>query len=163
MKPALLYHASPVRGVKKFEPRAESVRDSNEGPVVFASSDKAYASMFIVPTDDSWTKRGRFSKDEPWFMVISDRQGFVYADQGGSIYQFDPGDFNFDSQRSMGSIEWTSSHTVNPVNEEPCHSGYEAMKDLGVKVYFVDAETFRSIQTSNDYGRSIITSLTPNL
>lgn len=45
-RPKILYHASPNRSINVFEPRREKVRDPEEGPVVFATPDKALASAF---------------------------------------------------------------------------------------------------------------------
>ena len=54
-KPKVLYHASPRRGLQKIEAREGRVRDSEEGPVVFGTPEKAYASCFLLQgTNDSW-------------------------------------------------------------------------------------------------------------
>ena len=36
-----LYHASNNKNIDVLKPRQESIRDPNEGPVVFASQDKS--------------------------------------------------------------------------------------------------------------------------
>jgi hypothetical protein len=36
----------PIGNIEKFEPRAKSIRDSEEGPVVFATPDLALATTF---------------------------------------------------------------------------------------------------------------------
>lgn len=163
-KPDTLYHASARHDITIFEPRAESVRDVEEGPVVFATPDKAYASLFITPTDDSWTMRGRFSRDgivTPWHMVISDRKRFLELDRGGAIYSLSATSFNSDPEKNMPGIEYTSTDFVAPDSVERYNSALEAMIGLGVNVYFVDEATFLAIRRSDDYGAQILKGLKP--
>lgn len=163
-KPLVLYHASQSKHIDEFEPRRGGYRDPGEGPVVFATPDKAYATLFLVKSNDSWTFKGRYSEagvKGPWHIIISDKDRFVAADKGGSIYSFDPNNFSFDPHRNMGSNEWTSHTPVSPIGEEYYPSGLEAMKSAGVEVYFVDAATFSEIKNSEDYGYSILASLNP--
>lgn len=163
-KPTILYHSSLVRDIQEFEPRAETTRDVTEGPVVFATPDKGYASMFMVPTDDSWTAKGRFTTDgkvEPWHIVISDRERFNELDIGGMIYILNPSSFISDPDRNMHSIEWTSKNAVIPIGGEEYASALEAMYENGVNVFFTDLETFNRISMSDDHGRAIIHSLGP--
>lgn len=47
------------------------------------------------------------------------------------------------------------------VDKEEYESGLRAMLENGVKVYFVDRETFDAIKQSDDHGFEIIQSLTP--
>lgn len=165
-KPTVLYHASPTPNIEEFEPRREGYRDPTEGPVVFATPDKAYATLFLVNSNDSWTSKGRFSEagiNGPWHIIISDRERFEAADKGGSIYTFDPKDFSFDLHRNMGSNEWTSQTPVRPTGEEDYPSGVEAMKSAGVELYFVDTATFTKIKNSEDNGYSILASLSPEV
>lgn len=58
IKPPLLYHASQNTNITTLEPRALTVRNVDEGPVVFATPDKKYVTTFLVPTDDNWTNMG---------------------------------------------------------------------------------------------------------
>ncbi len=162
-KPSILYHASPNRGITVFHPKKESFREANEGPVVFATPDKAYAMIFLIKTDNAWTTIGRFSEagvPGPWHIIISDRDRFEKADVGGTLYEFDPKDFSYDKKRNMGNIEWTSQNPVKPIRKEDYPSGLEAMKSAGINVYFVDEATFNVIRHANDDGKSIINTLT---
>ena len=99
-KPPFLYHASANRDVKEFEPRVESYRDVDEGPVVFASPDKAYASMFIVPEiDDSWCQIA--THEGVATIVISDEKRFKELDRGGVIYSLPPDEFENDLTKNQ--------------------------------------------------------------
>jgi len=162
IKPSVLYHASESKTIKEFEPKNWTKRDSKEGPVVFATSDKAYASMFIVPSDDSWTLKGRYgdkSSVYAWHIIVNGRDRFTNVDKGGSIYNLPVESFSYDVNRNMADIEWTSQIPVRPKGQTNYKSGLEAMKKLGIKVYFVNDQTFNAIKKASDHGQSIISGL----
>ena len=139
-KPKVLYHASPNRNLQTIEPRRESVRDKDEGPVVFATHDEACATLFLVNTSDSWTFKGRINGIH--HHIISDRKRFEEMDKGGSIYEVPSDDFERKINHGWQSLEWTSTKPVNPIRKTDYSSGLDAMIDKGVQVYFVDKETF---------------------
>lgn len=162
--PKVLYHSSPNLEIKIFEPRREKVRDPEEGPVVFATPDKALAAAFLVRTDGSWVKIGRFSdnnKQTPWHLVTKNKRRFRKLDVGGAIYHLPPKGFSSDPTKGMGDMEWTNTKKVRPIKKEVYTSGEQAMKELGVNLYFVNRRTFRAINKSKDHGRKIILSLSP--
>lgn len=156
-KPKFLYHASRNRSIDIFEPRAESVRDLNEGPVVFATSDKTLASMFIVPTDDTWTSKGLYSGVHCF--VCSDELRFKGLDKGGAIYTLPPDTFDNDPDKGLGTREWTSKLPVRPLRKEVYESGLEVMINKGVQIYFLDQQQFQKFQKlkrSPDHGIRIL-------
>jgi len=155
-KPSVLYHASPNRDIEVFEPRAESVRDENEGPVVFATPSKAFASCFLVNTNNSWTAISRFNGIQT--IIISDRKRFESIDIGGAIYHLSSDTFIHEI-RGGGKDEWTSIVSVKPQSKDVFESGLQAMLDLGVQVYFVDSQTFSKISSADDYGYGILQNL----
>lgn len=142
-----LYHASQNKNIETLEPRAESFRDPGEGPVVFASDDKAYVSCFLVPTRDSNSKISIYRSDQhPTFhiMCISDEESFKKADKGGAIYYLSPEKFYLDSNK--GNTEWTSREKVRPIKKEIYDSGLDAMIENGVYVYFCDNDTLQDLK-----------------
>ena len=157
VKPQVLYHASSNRAIKVFEPRNESIRHPDEGPVVFATPSKVEASKFIVNTSDSWTNLGAFNGVP--FMFCSDRKRFEESDKGGTIYHLPSDSFIIDERFNKGTNEWTSSVSVEPIGREDFDSGLDAMINFGVQVFFVDKETFQKVQESDDHGYSIIRGL----
>lgn len=162
-KPEVLYHASSRRDIQEFEPRQESIRDPLEGPVVFATPDKAYASCFLVPSDDSWVRISRFSENDSWKVIVGDKDRFIASDRGGSIYSLPVESFHNDPHKgTTGEQEWTSAQPVMPMSHEDYDSGIEAMREQGVEVFFVNRATFDRIKTAEDHGYGIISSLTPN-
>jgi len=163
-KPEVLYHASENKNIDEFEPRAESVRDKNEGPVVFATPDKALASCFIVPSTDSWTQKSIFTlptKEKIHVLVISDKERFKEADKGGAIYSLPGDNFETDLEKGMKDKEWICREPVKPTDKTEYKTGMEAMIENGVKVFFVDKETFQKIRNSEDHGAEILKTLKP--
>lgn len=156
--PPALYHASPSGDITVFTPRAESTRDPNEGPRVFATPSKALATVFVVKTDDSWANSGTIS-DVP-YMIISDRARFDSLDTGGYIYSLPTDTFENDPSKGLGELEWTSAVPVVPTNKEYFKSGLDAMLDAGVQVYFLDAETYARFKSDPDHMAENLNALT---
>jgi hypothetical protein len=153
-KPKYLYHASQNPNIYILKPCAKSVRDPNEGPVVFATPSLPYVTMFLVNSDDSWTTKGRFNKT--FYTVISDKNRFLKTDKGGTIYTLPNDAFYCDLKRGMGKLEWVSKKPVKPIGKKHYESGLEAMIDNGVQVYFVGKQTFQKIRQAEDHGFSIL-------
>ena len=148
-KPPFLYHASANREIKTFEPRAKSIRDPEEGPVIFATPDLALATTFLVSeANDSWTQIGKM--DGTPYMVIRDKKHFMRRDKGGSIYKFNSGGFTSHPHRGMGEDEWVSKDSVTPVEKTDIESALDAMIENGVQVFFVDKKTFNRIKHDAD-------------
>jgi len=143
-QPEYLYHGSPETQIEIFEPRAEGVRDKKEGPVVFGSPSRAFAAMFLVPSDDSWTTKSRIG--DSYYHIISDRERYLREDKGGAIYTLPSLTFVSDPTKGMGKGEWTSKAAVAPVKTEVFKSGLEAQKSLGVQICFVGTEEFREMK-----------------
>lgn len=156
-KPKYLYHASSNKNIKVFEPKADSVRHPDEGPVVFATTSEKNASKFIVPCNDSWSNLGRFNGVN--YALYCDKAKFIKEDKGGAIYTFSSDNFYHETKFGGTSDEWVSKSSVTPVSKRIYESGLEAMLSLGVQVYFVDKKVFENIKNSNDHGYSIVSNL----
>jgi len=159
-KPKVLYHASSKRDLQKIEVRAESIRSPEEGPVVFGTPDKAYASCFLLQgTNDSWLIVSQWSnnpdKPGPWNFICSDRERFEDNDHGRTIYLISPEGFTTDPKKGAGIVEWVSRNDVYPIGKLDYDSAFEAMIDNGVQVIFTDIETLKRMRDSDDQGYSI--------
>lgn len=144
----VLYHGSTNRNIKVFEPRADSVRDKNEGPVVFATPSLKLASCYLFKWDDSWVDQPTpmpdgDKTDYQVVMVISDKSRFKKEDKGGSIYILPAHGFKFDESKGLGIYEGINRAKVTPISQLNFSSGLEAMQQLGVQVHFVSREQFR--------------------
>jgi hypothetical protein len=152
-KRKFLYHASPVKGLKKIEPRSKTVPENfDKTPCIFATKYFDFATHFLVPHDDSWANGGAFSDQS--FFVISDKERFMKADEGGSIYLVEAKNFENYNKR-----EWFSKSLVKVNGEVTFSSGLMAMITQGVQVYFTDKETYKEIQRAKDHGLSILNAL----
>jgi hypothetical protein len=149
-KPKFLYHGSPDKNIQLFKPRAVTKpKNFKKGPVVFATDDFVNALKFLVPSDDSWTKKGSFFGVH--FCVIKDIKRFKKLDKGGSLYKLPS-----DSFVHYKFHEWYSQKTVKPLSKKDFKSGFEAMIDNHVQVYVVDNEIFKRIEKAKDHGASIL-------
>ena len=158
-KPKTLYVAAQTKGIKELVPIKGNYRDKNEGAVIFATPDKALASIFLIKNhNDSWTNLGYFG-GILYVVIKMDRDEFLKKDRGGSIYEVSSDDFDYKVDLGMGDKEWTSSKPVKPLKETFYTSALDTMIENGVNVYFVDKETFENIKNSEDHGRGILGSL----
>ena len=82
-KPAILYHGSPHGEIEELGPRRESMRDPEEGPVLFATQDLAVATVFMFKSKH-WGS-GQFG-DIPYAWIVETREEFIKKDKGGHIY-----------------------------------------------------------------------------
>lgn len=139
-KPPVLFHASSNTNIEVFEPRSNKVRDAKEGPKVFATPSRALASVFLIETDDSWVGSG--VADGVPYIIISDEERFKKLDKGGAIYSLPNATFENDPNKGLGKFEWTSAEPVKPVLKETITSALNDMLHHGVKVYFVDKDTY---------------------
>ncbi len=158
-KPKVLYHGSRSGSINLFEPRLGKLRDESEGAQIFASPSKAMATLFLVDTDDTWTQSG--AMDGVPYIIISDRERFEALDQGGYIYSLPSDSFESDSNKGLRELEYTSNDFVEPIEQEFVPSALQAMIENGVKVYFVEPDTWQAIQESEDDGEEIVMNLTP--
>ncbi len=159
-KPPVLFHASRNSNIEVFEPRQESFRDKDEGPLVFATPSRAMASIFLVEADDSWVGSGAIN-GEP-YIVISDEARYRSLDKGGVIYQLPSDTFENNPEKGLKKLEWTSKQAVVPIGKEIITSALDDMLTHGVKVYFVDNNTFQKLAEAGGPEKpGIIKNLTP--
>jgi hypothetical protein len=138
--PIFLYHGSTNKNLEKIEPRAVTVRDVNDGQVVFATPSQARASLFIIPSDDSWTNKSFVNG--VFYHVIADKNKYLENDKGGAIYTLNTDNFVSDERGK----EWVSKVSVKPIDKELFNSGIDAMEKYGVKVVFCDYKFLKKFQ-----------------
>ena len=153
LRPKYLYHASPILGLSKIEPRNRTAPEGfRKGPVVFATDSFSFATQFLVSHDDSWANGGAFGNT--YFFVISDRKRFKKADKGGSIYLVASEDF-----KNYNKHEWFTRKAVNTFGSVHFSSGLDAMIINKVQVYFVGPKVYVEIENAKDHGVSILNRL----
>jgi len=153
-KPSVFYHASKNKDIAELEPRQESYRDQNEGAVVFATPDKAIASIFLLDARHS----GKFD-GIPYAVIVDSREHFLSEDKGGRIYELNGDTFQNDPTKGLGKDEWVSKENVKPKESIEYKSALTVALEQGVQVYFVDEATSKAIKESDDYGLSILQKL----
>ena len=100
-KPSFLYHASPNSNIEEFEPRNKTTRNKDEGPKIFATPSREVASIFLVPTDDSWAGSGNFGG--AWYFFCNNEERFKKLDKGSTLYQLSSDGFSYDADILCGS------------------------------------------------------------
>lgn len=154
-KPPFLYHGSAHKNTEKIEPRNVSVRDENEGPVVFATQELGLATIFMAK---GITESGKFG-DVSYAVIVNTKENYIKDDTGGHVYVVPSDSFENNPDIGLGEYEWTSKEAVVPVDKIEYPSKLQAMLNNGVQVYFIDKATHRKIQDSDDHGLSILQSL----
>ncbi len=155
-KPQFLYHGSPHRDLEVIEPRRKSHRDPEEGELVFATQDIGLASVFMANSRHYGC--GRFNETK-YCYIVEHREEFILRDKGGHIYVLSSDGFENDPNKGLGEYEWTSKQKVKPKEKIEYPSSLDAMLENGVQVYFIDKETHKKIEQSNDHGYSILQDL----
>lgn len=132
IKQKFLYHGSSNKNIEELVPKAITIRNSDDGSVIFATPTKSRASLFIVPSDDSWTNKSCFNDIN--YHLISDKERYLKLDNGGAIYTLASDTFESDEKGN----EWISRVSVKPIDKEIFKSGVQAMEKYGVKIIFCD-------------------------
>src|SRR3989344_850823 len=154
-KPPFLYHGSAHGDISELEPRAEGVRDPNEGPVVFATQELALATIFMA---DGVVESGKFDST-PYAVINGSRENFIKNDKGGHVYIVPSDSFQNDPTKGLGEYEWTRREKVTADRVIQYASVLKAMLQNGIQVYFVDTQTHQKMKASDDHGLSILQKL----
>lgn len=157
-----LYHASANPDITEFEPREESSRYPGEGPLVFATPDKRVAAMFLAPKDGGLAEISKFDEDAV-LVIQNSADNFIAHDKGGAIYVLPSDTFTTDNSIGMQETEWVSKEAVKPISKEIYTTSIDAMRSMGVKLYFVDARIMNMVRNSSDHGMALLRSLPPYL
>ena len=154
-KPEFLYHGSAHRGLSELQPQSRLHR-ADEGELLYATQDLATAAIFLVGGVHYGC--GRFGETQ-YAWIISDRDEFIRNDKGGHIYILPSDSFEISQGRGLGNYEWASKVPVKPIKTIEYDSVVDTIIGNGVQVYFIDEDTYRKIEASDDHGRSIYNSM----
>jgi len=146
--PKILYHGSPNKEIERLEPRNIKVRSHNEGPVLFATPEKAGAMKNLMWSDDSWTQLSTHNGVHV-ALIAMPREEFIERDTGGACYEVPGEGFQCDESFSTGNSEWTSREPVTPTHKDVYPSALDAMIEHGVQTYFVSPETLKNYQKAD--------------
>jgi len=153
-KPDFVYHGSPF-DLEQINPSGNHKRDNEDGLLVFATPDIAFATMYFSPrADDSWSNKGRING--VYYFVCSDEKRFREEDKGGFLYTFDGDKFECNPDKGIGWCEWTNNNAVVPIRKDFSPSSLIAMIDNNVQVYFTKKEVLDEIKGVSDHGLQIL-------
>ncbi len=153
-KPKFLYHSSPNRSIEVFEPRVSGGSGEKYGAKVYATPDKALASIFLCNVEKPWSA-GVYGGGVLVAKIPYTREEFIARDTGGTMYTLPSDAFEL-NEDELGGAEWTSDESVTPTEKEEYHSALEAMIENGVQVYFVDNENMKLMKEAGDGGVEIL-------
>ena len=146
IQPTVLYHGSPVRGIKTLKPKQKRTRKLGDGAVVFASPYIGFAAQFINRVDDRGSCGCSFG-DGPFCFICN---AGAWKDFGGSIYEVPVDGFSFDPNKGRGRREWTSREKVRTLKETRFESAKDAMIENNVQLFFVDDATFKDVAAARE-------------
>ena len=166
--PRLFFHGSGEK-LDYLEPKSISTRNDNEGDVVFATSYLSYAVLFTLalPREGSVLSiRLRSFDHGPHIVLCNNKEAWLKYDTGGYVHVVSSDSFYVDlgflgttrgewmSQSynpEWGSLaEWVSKEKVPVLHDFKIDNTLEALLSLGVQLFFVDEDTFKSYQQIKD-------------
>lgn len=136
----ILYHGATQRGLKYIDPNKNVIKHNNESHrKVYASPDKAYASLFTFTWKESeGFKLQRLTETEPWELKIPPKYS-SRLNHSCSIYIVDDKPF---VDENMSTPEYSSNDSVKVLKEETYDSALECMRMNGVKVSILKRKPF---------------------
>lgn len=136
----ILYHGASQQGLKYIDPNKNVIKHNNETHrKVYASPDKAYASVFTFTWKESEGFRlERLADNEPWELKVPPKY-MSRLNYSCSIYIVDNNPF---VDENMSTPEYSSNESVKVMKEELYKSALECMKINGVKVSILKRKPF---------------------
>lgn len=161
LHPNTLFHGSPQIDIDIIRPKPLGSRCKGQ-PIVFASHHIALASLFMLKHHGKFAC-GRLPNGDIFFMT-DDKRRCILEDHGGAIYIVPATTFFCESHVSLGVDEWMSYGAIRPLTKFIFPSALDAILDFGVKVFFVDGDTYArywQLGSSNDAWTAFFKTLKP--
>ena len=141
----IMYHASPIKGLKTIEPSNKSVSSIGSTPSIFASPSPNLAVVFMTSPDsllDGQYTSGSYDGLTE-VVVIGDEEKFRQQERkGGGIYTVPSENFEPEEGAGRGELVQTSSKPATVLAEEKWNSAIAAMLHYGIKVCFIEKSSF---------------------
>lgn len=153
-----LYHASPKKNLTEIRPKKTLSRDVYIGDFVFATSDVRLAAMYLATKGNAILLNVKTKI--PTIVICNDPTDYLQNDKGGAIYKVPAKTFKKSPQEGLEDSEMVSSVAVAPLEKRVYTSSLDAMKKMGITVYFVNKEVFNIIVEAKDENK-IISNLKP--
>lgn len=138
-----LYHSSVEKDLRIISPRRTLSKDKYIGDFVFATSDRTYSAMYLVPKGIMTLMNS--SVDGSWIVIRSDPKDFRLIDKGGAIYRLSSEGFIKSPQVELGETEMVCANEVPILDKEVYSTALEALNEQKVAVYFACEKEFQEI------------------
>jgi hypothetical protein len=147
-KPKFLFHGSTKGDITEFIPKISEGTGSNEGKQVYATPNLMVASAFMASgyIKQKWSTGlygGTYCA-----LITMPKNEFVERDKGGYTYSLPSDTFSTKSGRGLNKEEYASAEPVKPEGKIFYPSVLEAMLELGVQVYFVNEDDYKTLEHS---------------
>lgn len=154
-KSTVLYHGSPIQGLKYIEPRQKSINTNicNKGRLVYATDDIRFAACFGATWHDDIAKQGSWDDWNTVTMGISDK---VDVTKPCSIYEL----YNDGSFLRIATKEVVSSSKIKVKREIRYASYLDMLKDNGIEVITLDEYRNRLRASKSKYEQSVLSEST---
>ena len=139
----VLYHASTNPNLEFIKPQKTMSKDKYIGEYVFATKDKTLAAMYLGPK--GFGKIMNYETSSPNIMICGDQEDYIAKDKGGAIYKVDASLFSKSPQTELKDSELASEQAVKPMSKEVFDNSLLAMDEMGIKVKFIDRQTFERL------------------
>jgi hypothetical protein len=139
----ILYHASDKNNLDVISPKPTLSRDVHIGDYVFATENEILAKMYLANKGLAILMEP--DEKQPTIVICSDKESYIKNDIGGTIYELNDESFIESPQKELSSYEKVSTEPVKPITKNKHESSLKAMKEAGIKIYFVDEKTFNNL------------------
>ena len=153
-----LYHSSPKKQLTEIQPRRTLSGDAYIGDFVFATSDPRLAAMYLATKGNAILLNVKTKK--PRIVICNNPINYLLKDMGGAIYNIPISTFRKSPQKGLEDSEMVSEVAVIPIEKQVYARSIDAMKDMGVSVYFVNEKMFNKIVQNKEEDK-IIAELRP--
>jgi hypothetical protein len=145
----VLYHASPAKTLKKIQPQRTLSRDIYIGDYVFATSNIRLAAMYLATKGNATLMN--VEAETPIIVICNNAKDYISSDKGGAIYTVPATTFKKTPQAGLEKSERVSSIAVTPIEKKVFKRSLDAMREMGIVIYFVNQKTFDSlVQAKNE-------------
>lgn len=154
----VLYHASPSKDLKIIHPKRTLSKNVYIGDYVFATSDIRLAAMYLTTIGNAALMN--VETEIPTVAICNNPKDYIANDKGGAIYTVSSTTFKKTPQEGLEKSELVSEVAVKPIDKRIYNRSIDAMKEMGVVIYFVNKKIFDGlVQAKNE--SKILASLQP--
>lgn len=126
----VLYHASPIQGLKVITPKNNTSHDNGKIKRIYATNDIQYATTFTFPSDNSFCEIYKKGKS-PWTIKMNEKYKHLLL-KPCSIYEVSSEGF-----KKVAYSEYVKTSPAPVLKEEKFKTALECMKKYGAVVNLI--------------------------